>query len=526
MKYVSRRDAYRALCVIGFLLVATSVAFAEDEFNQITLGDSSLSLRADRVLRDQRGTKSIYLPSLPSDPVVLSPLLAQAIAAKGGNTSEGSTHVAIHGSNTIGAVLMGNLIQAYANSKEADTVLSETATDEFKIDIMRRGSNTPSATVELFAHGSATGFVDLVAHKADIGMSSRGIKPDEIEQGRKAQLGDLKAEGERFLGLDGVIVFVNRLNPISALSIDKIAGIFSGDIRDWSQVDNLNQIRGPIRVYARDDKSGTFDTFKTLVLDPAKKTLSATERFEDSDKLVEKVASDEKAIGFVGFAYAEREGVKKLALVADCGLPTKATEFSIKTEEYPLARRLYLYTPTPQNNRLAQDILDFVKGSLDTQRVIKESGFVNSDIAFEPFDMQAQRVAQLAFLPNQNNQDNKGFIEAVRFAQRASLTFHFAANTDELDAKARDDVRLLAKQLTSPTFGDRRFLIIGFASDKEGNRDAAKRLSEARARRVAVALRDQGAKNVYQDTALGYGNAAPVSCNNDQNQRVEVWLQN
>jgi outer membrane protein OmpA-like peptidoglycan-associated protein len=90
--------------------------------------------------------------------------------------------------------------------------------------------------------------------------------------------------------------------------------------------------------------------------------------------------------------------------------------------------------------------------------------------------------------------------------------------------KATDDVRLLARDLMSSTFGNRRFLIVGFASEKEGNRDAAKRLSEMRARAVAQALREFGAKNVYQDNARGYATAVPVSCNSERNQRVEVWL--
>jgi phosphate transport system substrate-binding protein len=504
-------------------LTAWSTARAEERY---PLG-AGLSIRADRIEKDDRGMR-IYLPSLPSEPIVVSPLLAQILGAQSARAAAagGTLQAAIHGSNTIGSELMPNLIKAYANAKEAEAVSSATGEDELMIEIKQRGSDAPSATIELHAKGSTTAFIDLVAHRADIGMASRAIKKEEIDQGRGAQLGDLKQQGEKFLGLDGVTVIINRANPLSALPLDKLAAIFAGELRDWAQADAQNRIQGPIRVYARDDKSGTYDTFKTLVLDPAKKVLHAAERFEDSDKLVEKVASDKLGIGFVGLSYAEKGEVKKLALVSECGLPSTATTFSIKTEEYPLARRLFLYTPTPQNNRLAQDILDFVKSSPDTQRIISETGFVNSDIEFEKFDNQAQRFAQLAFLPNQNVADVRAFIDDVRFAKRASRTFHFVANSTDLDAKGTEDVGLLARELMSPTFGERRFLIIGFASDREGGgRDGAKRLSEQRAKVVAQMLREQGAKNVFQDNARGYGAVAPVSCNGERNQRVEVWLQ-
>jgi phosphate transport system substrate-binding protein len=498
-----------------------SATQAEDRF---TLG-AGLTIRADRIEKDERGLR-IYLPSLPSEPIVVTPQLAQIIGLQNARAAAaGVMQAAIHGSNTIGSELMVNLIKAYANSKEADMVSSATGEDELMIEIKRRGTDAPSATIELHAKGSATAFIDLAAHRADIGMASRAIKKEEIDQGRAAQLGDLKAQGEKFLGLDGVTVIINRNNPISALPLDKLALMFGGELRDWAQVDQQNRISGPIRVYARDEKSGTFDTFKSLVLDPAKKVIHATERFEDSDKLVEKVASDPLGIGFIGLSYAEKGEVKKVALVSECGLPSTATTFSIKTEEYPLARRLFLYTPTPQNNRLAQDLLDFVKTSPDTQRVISETGFVNADIEFERFDNQAQRFAQLAFLPNQNLQDVRAFIDDVRFAKRASRTFHFITGSADLDPKGVEDVGLLARELMSPTFGERRFLIVGFASDKEGNRDAVKRLSELRAKTVAQMLREQGAKNVFQDNARGYGSAAPVSCNPERNQRVEVWLQ-
>jgi phosphate transport system substrate-binding protein len=511
--------------LIGGLALAAAVTLTSgglargDELLQLGRG---LNVRAEHIERDGDRDLRVYLPSLLT-PLIVPQLLAQAAGARtGGSAAAGTLQLSVHGSNTIGSELMVNLIRAYANANEADVESREVREDERELLIKQRGSGQSRAVIELHSHGSATAFTDLAAGRADLGMASRAVKKEEVDKARSAQLGDLKAEGETVIGLDGLAIIVNRKNPISALPLNRIAQIFSGQVRDWAQVDAQGRFQGAIKVYARDERSGTWTTFKDLVLDPAKSELRATERFEDSKGLVEKVESDPLAIGFVGLAYAVN--VKTLAVVSECGLPSLPSSFSIKTEEYPLSRRLYLYTPTPQRNALAQALLDYVKSD-DAQAVVKSSDFVNFDVEFADFDNQAQRFAQFAYLSSQQLQEARGFVEDVRFASRASVTFHFPTRSDQLDAKAMDDVRRLAKKLTVPPFDEQRFLIIGFASDKDGSKDDAKRLSEMRALAVAQALRQEGVKNVYQDNARGYGLTAPVTCNSERNQRVEVWLQ-
>src|SRR5262249_31170915 len=124
-------------------LAAWSTAQAEERRN---LG-AGLSLRADRVETDERGMR-LYLPSLPSEPIVISPQLAQILGAQSARANAGSAlQAAIHGSNTIGSELMVNLIKAYANAKEAEAVTSATGEDEMTIEIKQRGSDAPSATI-------------------------------------------------------------------------------------------------------------------------------------------------------------------------------------------------------------------------------------------------------------------------------------------------------------------------------------------------------------------------------------------
>jgi hypothetical protein len=122
------------------------------------------------------------------------------------------------------------------------------------------------------------------------------------------------------------------------VSLQQLQGIFSGALSDWSQVGGKP---GKINVYARDSKSGTFDTFKTLVLDPGKqKVTGSAQGFESSEELSDSVTNDPSGIGFVGFAYLRN--AKAISLVNECGMSFKPTTFNVKTEEYPLSRRPFV----------------------------------------------------------------------------------------------------------------------------------------------------------------------------------------
>ena len=131
-----------------------------------------------------------------------------------------------------------------------------------------------------------------------------------------------------------------RATPVSFLSAAQLAKIFSGEIRDWSEVGAPS---GKIRIYAPGDKSGTFSTFRSLVLKPRKLKIAAdAQRFVSYAKIAELIANDQRGIGITGFAH--KGETKPLAIRNACGMMQKPSIFNVKTGEYPLSRNLYLYT--------------------------------------------------------------------------------------------------------------------------------------------------------------------------------------
>jgi phosphate transport system substrate-binding protein len=452
----------------------------------------------------------------------------------------------VHGSNTIGAELMPRLIEAYAQSL-GDRVRISNGADPDVSEIKVAGNDGRNrATIDLQAHGSGTATAGLLSGKALIGMASRPLNEAELAQLAQHGFGDMRAPGsEHVLGLDGIVVIVSPANPVARLSLQQLQGVFSGAVSDWSQVGGTP---GKINIYARDAKSGTFDTFKTLVLDPGKRQLAAgARRFEASNELSDLVANDANGIGFIGFAYLRN--AKAVSLVNECDMTFAPDTFSVKTEEYPLSRRLFLYSVKLPEQSFAAGLLDF-SVSAAAQSVVRDSGFVDQQLEWRA-ERQTARNADAQSARKLKAGAGAPFVTLVRDVQetsRISTTLRFRSSSTELDNKALKDVGVLAEFLEflrhaksqansqarsdgKPDTGTERRVVLAGFSDSAGTVEKNITLSLERANAVKQALLRKLGDPQYAkliDTR-GFGPALPVACNEseagrDKNRRVEVWL--
>jgi glucose/mannose transport system substrate-binding protein len=278
----------------------------------------------------------------------------------------------LHGSNTIGKELAPALCEDFLKFEGATSVQRKPGAkeDETDVEAVLPSEPTGPLTFEVQAHGSRAAFEDLANGKCDIGLASRQIKSDEAQQCALGGLGDMFSPAcENVLGSDGIAVFVNKTNPINALTTEQIADIFSGRITDWSQIGGNP---GPVNLYAPDDKSGTFDSFKSLVL--GTKPLSPrASRYENNAKLSDEVAADANGIGIAGMAFVR--GSKPLAVSKGGTRPLLPTPFTVATEEYPLSRRLYLYIPANPQNKWTRKFVEFALSELGGRSKLTPTGF-------------------------------------------------------------------------------------------------------------------------------------------------------
>ena len=483
------------------------------------------------------GADEIRSIGQPCAPAAESQRAAQPAAAPAPDT--GARSFGIHGSNTIGEQLMPMLLDAYA-AKRFGTKPSyrARAPEELDIDILGSGAK-PVARIDLQAKGSGTAVKALLDRTATIGMISRRAQPQEVEQVSAMERINLTAAGnEHVLALDGLAVIVNRDNPMRQLALPTIARIFSGEVRNWSQVSGRDadgrDISGadmPIILHARNNKSGTFDTFVSLVMNPAGKSLAAeARRYESSDLLSDAVAAERGAIGFVGLPYVNKNHA--LAIQSPCGLFSAPTRYSIKTEEYPLTRRLYLYTIGAPGEPIARELLDFAL-SERAQATIADAGFVEQSIEIEDAREQAHYVENLVARPDTATgkpvpaETVTIFSRLLGQLRHTSVVFRFEKSGTDLDTRAMQDLARLASFLRASERAGKRFVIAGFA-DANGSWQANLALSTERAQRVAAELRRQGI-SVTDADVLAFSFFAPVACNDTdagraRNRRVEIWV--
>ncbi len=431
-----------------------------------------------------------------------SPTPATATQSAAPTPAKSDKMLRFAGSNTIGSELLPALAEAYLKQQGVTEVRRVKGTVPEEMALVDAKNPSPATTIEIAAHGSATSFKALSELRADIGMSSRKIKSGEIS---KAMQGDLTAPTrEHVLALDGVAVIVNRSNMITSLTKEQIAAIFAGVITDWAE---LKRSPGSINLYARDSKSGTYDTFKSIVLENL--TLSNEARlFEDSVMLSERVANDPNGIGFVGLPFVKN--AKALA-VSESGttalLPNRLT---VATEDYPLARRLFLYTPDQPDNPHVRKFAEFAL-SKSGQDIVRQHGFIELNV-------QTSKVAAKSDAPDE-------YSRLTANAQRLSLNFRFLPGAHKLDNKAVRDMDRVIEFVENARAANHSILLFGF-SDSVGDESINLKLSRDRANAVADELTKRGVKLAH---VSGYGSSLPVSSNaskegRDRNRRVEIWI--
>lgn len=426
------------------------------------------------------------------------------IALLPGLTLAGPAQLRVKGSNTIGAALLPALATGLLQAQHARAIERQPGAQANETLVTAQDAKGDPLRIDIAAHGSSTGFTALGRGDADLAAASRPISDTELRQLRA--LGDLRAaSSEQVIGLDGVAVIVHPDNPLPQLTTAQLARIFAGQIDRWEQ---LGVSSGPIHLYARDDRSGTFETFRALVLEPRQAELAAqAQRFESSDELATRVAGDRQAIGFTSLASVH--GAKVLA-VAEGDAPAMLPDRSlIASEDYPLSRRLYFYLPA-NAKPLAKALVEFAQSPAG-QAIVAEQGFVSQQIKAQAVPAQADMPPRYRSLAQQ--------------AQRLSVNFRFQEGSASLDNKALRDVQRVVEYLRHNDKLQSKAVLVGFGDPKETPGRAAL-LSRLRALAVRRELARDGVEVLE---VAGMGDELPVAGNDLErgrlrNRRVEVWV--
>ena len=278
--------------------------------------------------------------------LLLAAVLTLALAACGSkndtntdanadNTNDDSTKTAITGTvATDGSTSMERVIGALSESFMA---------------------NNADATVTYNPTGSGSGITAVQEGTCDIGLSSRALKDEEKAAGLK----------ETVLAYDGIAIIVHPDNPVSDLTIEQIAQLYTGEITNWKDVGGND---AQVVLIGREAASGTRDGFESIT--GTKEKCQYRQELTSTGDVITAVSQNPDAIGYASLASI-KDSVK--ALNVDGVTPSEDT---VKDGSYKVQRPFVLVTV--EGKALppgAQALFDYAT-SPDAAAIIAKAGAV------------------------------------------------------------------------------------------------------------------------------------------------------
>ena len=210
-------------------------------------------------------------------------------------------------------------------------------------------------TVNYNPTGSGAGITAVQEGTCDIGLSSRALKDEEKAAGLK----------ETVLAYDGIAIIVHPDNPVSDLSIEQIAKLYTGEITNWKDVGGSD---AEVVLIGREAASGTRDGFESIT--GTKDKCQYRQELTSTGDVITAVSQNPDAIGYASLA-AIKDSVK--ALSVDGVTPSEAT---VKDSSYQVQRPFVLVTVEGKTlSAAAQSFFDYAT-SADAADIIAKAGAV------------------------------------------------------------------------------------------------------------------------------------------------------
>ena len=203
--------------------------------------------------------------------------------------------------------------------------------------------------------GSGSGIQAVSEGRCDIGLASRGLKDDEKSSGLT----------ETVLAYDGIAVVVSPENPVSDLTIEQIADIYTGKITNWSEVGGND---AEIVLIGREAGSGTRDGFESIT--GTEEACQYRQELTSTGDVIATVSQNPHAIGYASLS-AVKESVKALSVGG-----VAPSEDTVKDGSYLIQRPFVLVTKDGVTlSPAAQAFFDYAL-SADAAPIIAQAGAV------------------------------------------------------------------------------------------------------------------------------------------------------
>ena len=203
--------------------------------------------------------------------------------------------------------------------------------------------------------GSGSGIQAVSEGRCDIGLASRSLKDDEKSSGLT----------ETVLAYDGIAVVVSPENPVSDLTLQQIADIYTGKITNWKDVGGND---AEIVLIGREAGSGTRDGFESIT--GTEEACQYRQELTSTGDVIATVSQNPNAIGYASLS-AVQDTVKALSVGG-----VAPSEDTVKDGSYVIQRPFVLVTKDGVAlNPAAQTFFDYAT-SAEAAPIIAQAGAV------------------------------------------------------------------------------------------------------------------------------------------------------
>ncbi|MDZ4064262.1 MAG: PstS family phosphate ABC transporter substrate-binding protein [Coriobacteriia bacterium] len=222
----------------------------------------------------------------------------------------------------------------------------------------------PGVMISVKGGGSGTGVAALINGTVDFANASRDMKQEEIDQAKAVGVDPV----EHVIAKDGISVVVNPANPVVDISIEQLGKVYRGEISNWKDLGGPDK---SIVLLSRDSSSGTYEFFKEAVVGKEAEYAKEAKLLASNQAIIDEVAGNDAAIGYVGLGYAEGAGAEIKELTVEGVDPSVETVLDLS---YPLSRDLYMYS-NGEVDGVMKAYLDWILGD-EGQAIVADQGFV------------------------------------------------------------------------------------------------------------------------------------------------------
>ncbi len=217
----------------------------------------------------------------------------------------------------------------------------------------------PEVTVAVSGGGGLHGFQSVMDGTAEVAMLAEGLPA----AASRAPFRGIQLVQTPFAS-DAVAAIVHAANPLMGLDRPRMADVFAGRLRNWSQLGGAD---APIRLFALLPFEPANESWDANVMG-ADEVLDRSATFVTTAEMIRSVAADPRAIGYIRVSAITR-AVRPLALNG-----VAVTPETIRNGRYPVRRTLSLLHTT----RAGDEAVAFVRYFTDPSRGLRHVSVINA----------------------------------------------------------------------------------------------------------------------------------------------------